>query len=262
MRKIIFFDVDGTLITEDGRSFIPESTKKAIAKARENGNLTFINTGRTAFNLSSKIKSLGFDGYLCGCGTYIEYQNKVILYNKLDSNFCRKIADIVRECKASPVYERIDGIFFDDDAEPASGIDYYKNYFLESGICIDNRVSDLNFSFDKFVVWRNKDTDMKRFVSEIEKDFTIIDRGDDFFEMVPVGFSKATAIDLILKELNIKIEDAYAIGDSTNDLPMLTAVPNSIAMGGASTIYPYVSYITKPICEDGIEYALRHFNII
>ena len=47
-----------------------------------------------------------------------------------------------------------------------------------------------------------------------------------------------------------------------NDLPMLTAVPNSIAMGGAEKIYPYVSFITKPIEEDGIEFALNHFGII
>jgi hydroxymethylpyrimidine pyrophosphatase-like HAD family hydrolase len=47
-----------------------------------------------------------------------------------------------------------------------------------------------------------------------------------------------------------------------NDLPMLEAVPNSIAMGGAEVIYPYVSYITTPIEENGIENALDHFGLI
>ena len=73
---------------------------------------------------------------------------------------------------------------------------------------------------------------------------------------------RATAIDLILKKLGIPYENAYAIGDSMNDLPMLQAVPNSIAMGGAEKIYPYVSYITTPIEEDGIANALRHFGLI
>ena len=58
------------------------------------------------------------------------------------------------------------------------------------------------------------------------------------------------------------MSNAYAIGDSMNDLPMLEAVPNSIAMGGAEKIYPYVSYITSPIEEDGIKNALLHFNLI
>jgi hydroxymethylpyrimidine pyrophosphatase-like HAD family hydrolase len=47
-----------------------------------------------------------------------------------------------------------------------------------------------------------------------------------------------------------------------NDLPMLQAVPNSIAMGGAEKIYPYVSYITAPIEEDGIAKALKYFGLI
>jgi hypothetical protein len=96
----------------------------------------------------------------------------------------------------------------------------------------------------------------------IKDDFMVIDRGNGFYENVPCGFTKATAIDFMLKKLNISIEDAYAIGDSMNDLPMLEAVPGSIAMGGAEQLYPYVSFVTKPIEEDGIEFALKHFGII
>ena len=50
-RKMIFLDIDGTLITEDDRHFLPESTKKSLALARENGHLIFINTGRVKANL-------------------------------------------------------------------------------------------------------------------------------------------------------------------------------------------------------------------
>ncbi|MBQ8297198.1 MAG: HAD family phosphatase [Ruminococcus sp.] len=262
MKKIIFFDVDGTLLTEDERSFIPESTKRAIAQARKNGHLTFINTGRTIFNISEKIRSLGFDGYLCGCGTYIEYNGEVMLYNKLEEEYCRKAAEILFECGAFPVYERSDCLFFDKRADNVPQIEGFKKNFVEAGTRIDYDVTDDNFSFDKFVFWSNENTDLSRLIGFIEKDFMVIDRGNGFYENVPKGFTKATAINIILKKLGIPIENAYAIGDSTNDLPMLTAVPNSIAMGGAETIYPYVSFVTKPIEEDGIEYALRHYGII
>ena len=52
MQSIIFFDIDGTIMTEDERMIIPESTVSAIAETRRKGNLTFINSGRTAFNVS------------------------------------------------------------------------------------------------------------------------------------------------------------------------------------------------------------------
>ncbi|MCD7810643.1 MAG: HAD-IIB family hydrolase [Ruminococcus sp.] len=262
MKKVIFFDVDGTLITEDSRSIIPESTRTAIAKARANGNLTFINTGRTAFNLSDEIKGLGFDGYLCGCGTYIEYNGEVLMYNRLEQGYCRKIAGILRSCGAVPVYEHRDCLFFDKKAPSTPDLKYFKEVFLDNDVRVDFDVSDDNFGFDKFVFWKTENTDFEMLKKQIEPDFMMIDRGGGFYENVPKDFTKATAIDFILERLGIPLENAYAIGDSMNDLPMLTAVPNSIAMGGAEKIYLYVSFITKPIEDDGIEFALRHFGII
>lgn len=262
MRKIIFFDIDGTLITEDEHKIIPESTKYAIAKARENGHLTFINTGRTIFNIGEDIKSLGFDGYLCGCGTYIEYGGEAVYYNRLNEDYCRRLSAEIRACGAIPVYERSDCLFFDPAFDNTPEIRGFKEIFLSSDIPTDRTVNDKDFSFDKFVVFTTPETDIDEFRRIAGGDFQLIDRGNGFFENVPKGHSKATAIFDILKRLDIPLENAYAIGDSTNDLPMLEAVPNSIAMGNSESIYPYATYITKPIMEDGIEHALKHYGII
>ncbi|MFQ8776501.1 MAG: HAD hydrolase family protein [Roseburia sp.] len=45
MKKIAFFDIDGTLTSEIDGS-IPVSAIEAIRAARANGNLMFINTGK------------------------------------------------------------------------------------------------------------------------------------------------------------------------------------------------------------------------
>ncbi len=262
MRSVIFFDIDGTLISEDGLMTLPESTRTAIAKARKNGCLTFVNTGRTEFNVNKKIRSLGFDGLICGCGTYIEYNGNTLFYNRLSADFCRQTAYLIRKTGLTPVYEHKNGYFFDDFAPKNAELEYFLNSFVEDGISIDKRVEDEAFIFDKFVVWENPHCDMKLFRQEIGKNFEIIDRGGGFYENVPLGCSKATAIEFILDKLNIPIENAYAIGDSANDLPMLKAVPNSIAMGGSESIYPYVSYITTPLLEDGIYNALAHYKLI
>ena len=37
MQSIIFFDIDGTIMTEDERMIIPESTVSAIAETRRKG---------------------------------------------------------------------------------------------------------------------------------------------------------------------------------------------------------------------------------
>ncbi|WP_028515608.1 HAD-IIB family hydrolase [Ruminococcus flavefaciens] len=262
MRSIIFFDIDGTLVTEDARAVIPQSTREAIKLTRWKGNLTFINSGRTAFNISPRVKELGFDGYICGCGTYIEYGGEVLFSRTIPQEECRSIAELMRKCRVTPVYEHSEGYFFDDKAPIADGLKEFMEVFVDSGIDISGRVEDDDFGFDKFVIWVNPESDMELFTREIGKSFSIIDRGGGFYENVPLGYSKATGIEMVLKKLGISMNNAYAIGDSMNDLPMLEAVPNSIAMGGAEKIYPYVSYITSPIEEDGIKNALLHFNLI
>ena len=58
-RKMLFFDIDGTIVAE-GTEYLPKSTVKAIRRARENGHLAFINTGRTLFSIDDFLKEIGF----------------------------------------------------------------------------------------------------------------------------------------------------------------------------------------------------------
>ena len=262
MPSVIFFDIDGTLATEDGRFHIPQSTREAISRTRQKGNLTFINSGRTIFNINPEIRKLDFDGYLCGCGTYIEYNKKVLLHHTPEKSLCNEIVDIIRKCNITPVYENSNKYFFDDKAVGNPQLDDFMINYVDDTMDFSGRTEDKDFIFDKFVAWTNPESDMELFNREVSKHFSIIDRGNCFYENVPIGYTKATAIDVILKKLNIPITNAYAIGDSMNDLPMLQAVPNSIAMGGSEKLYPYVSYITSPIEEDGIYNALEHFKLI
>ena len=54
-RKILFFDIDETLLSHRTLG-VPESAKRAIKKAKENGHLLFINTGRTISVVNREIK--------------------------------------------------------------------------------------------------------------------------------------------------------------------------------------------------------------
>ena len=101
---------------------------------------------------------------------------------------------------------------------------------------------------------------MKHDLSEI---LDFIDREQGFYEIVPKGYSKATAIRYITEYLNIPMEDTVAIGDSNNDLDMLRYVQNSIAMGVCTEeVAEAASYRTDTVEQDGIEKAMRHFGMI
>ena len=78
-KNILFFDIDGTLLSHTTHS-IPESAIMAIKKAKENGHLIFINTGRPFPLIDECIKSLKPDGQVCGCGSYIRYRDEVLVF--------------------------------------------------------------------------------------------------------------------------------------------------------------------------------------
>lgn len=108
-RKILFFDIDGTLVTAPPCT-IPESTAQAITQARKNGHLCFINTGRTRVIIPKDLLTLGFDGYVCGCGTQI-YMNGQLLFSKsIPHNQCVDIVEKLRQFHIPTYFERCDAI--------------------------------------------------------------------------------------------------------------------------------------------------------
>ena len=55
------------------------------------------------------------------------------------------------------------------------------------------------------------------FLRRVEDEFEIIDRGGGFYECLPLGHSKATAVEAVLRRFGIAKEDAWVFGDSMND---------------------------------------------
>jgi len=261
-RKIIFFDIDGTIVTEKTH-VCPPSARRAIAKARANGHLAFINTGRTFFNVGADIRDIGFDGYICGCGTYIHHQDKPLLAKSIPYERCVEIVQKLREYKIQGLLEGLHHVFFDQTEAINGDIADLRDRFGAQGFDTSKSWDDPKLDFDKFVIWVNEDSEQEKFHSYIADAFDYIDRGHGFGEVVPKGYSKATGIEFIRQHFNIPLEDCYAIGDSANDLSMLQYVPHSIAMGNSTPfLFDLVSFVTKDIEDDGIEYALAHYGII
>lgn len=80
-QESIIFDIDGTLLSEITRQ-VPESTKEALRIARSLGHLVFVNTGRSYGSLGPIKGMLEVDGWLCGCGTYVEAQGRELYHRQ------------------------------------------------------------------------------------------------------------------------------------------------------------------------------------
>ncbi len=266
-KKLLFFDIDGTLLDEKSNS-IPESTIKALKMAKEKGHYLFINTGRPISLVEPRIKALDFDGYLCGCGTYILFRDEVLFHNHISKEIQNSILNLFFKYKLQGALEGTKDVFFpstkEEETHPA--ISNFRKTYKQNKNYI-KYFEDEDINFDKFVIFTGeefpKTKEYKLLINEIAKDFEIIDRENDLLELIPLGFSKATCIDFMCNYLGASLDDCYVFGDSTNDTAMLTHVPHSIAMGNSmEEVLDLVSYVTTPTYEDGIYLAMKHFHLI
>ena len=87
-KKIIFFDVDGTLVSDTGGiEHVPESAKRAIALTRAKGNLVYLCTGRSKAEIYDFILECGIDGVIGAGGGYIEIGNQMLYHKKVTNKY-------------------------------------------------------------------------------------------------------------------------------------------------------------------------------
>ncbi len=258
--KLLFFDIDETLIPGGGD--YPADTLAALKMAKERGHKLFINTGRVKCNVEDYIFNDLFSGIICGCGTHILYEGEELFYHPLSRNLCYETAKLCRECRMYGLFEYKDYSCYDGKM-PKAGDNPLIGYFKKSGRKLVSDIESDEFIFDKFTIWYDDDSDTETFKRETAEHFNLIDRGDNFFEMEPLGFSKASGMKFLADYFGCKREDIFAFGDSTNDLAMLEFAGTGIAMGNASPFLKKMAdYITDDINHGGIMNAMKHFELI
>jgi Cof subfamily protein (haloacid dehalogenase superfamily) len=82
-----------------------------------------------------------------------------------------------------------------------------------------------------------------------------------YLEIAPRKISKATALQLLLKErYGISLDEVMAFGDNYNDIDMLQAVGKGIAVGNArEEVKAVVQEVTQNSIEDGVAIAIEKY---
>lgn len=260
-RKALFFDIDGTLYSEIDKQ-VPQSAVLALIKARENGHLVFINTGRTYSQTASIRREIASDGLLCGCGTQIVIGDKVLYDRVIPKEQRITIKQGLDRYNLEGVLEGVESCTLKDHDSRFNWIAHLRHFFRSQGAFAEQGYTDDEFAFSKFCLLADEKSDPASFFDMLTG-FQVIDRGNGFYECVPDGHSKATAIDRILREYGIPKKDAWVFGDSMNDLSMFEYSDNGVLMGKHDAgLKPHATFLTKTVEEDGIAYALQTLQII
>lgn len=265
MKKLLFFDIDGTIITEsDEGRMIPDSLVPALEKLKHNGHLCFVNTGRSYAEIEPLIRKLPFLGFVCGCGTHIISGSETLLSATIPFSLGNEIIADIYKHDYEFVLEGKDSVYYKDtpyQTQIGTFRKEHENSVPDAVHYITALAKDL--TFDKFCIWLKSGQSLDGFYEKYSDTLTFIDRKGGFYEIMPKGYSKATGIAFLENHFQIPHEHTIAIGDSTNDLPMLEYAAYSIAMGNSKKeLFPVVDYVTGSVMNDGIYTAMQHLDLI
>jgi len=256
MKKIVFFDIDGTLLDHEKK--LPESTKKAIHLLQENDVFVAIATGRAPFMFEGLREELGIDSYVSFNGQFVVFENEVIYESSLNEEELKKLFEHAKT-NEHPL------VFMNEKTMKAS---------VKHHSYIEESLGSLNFPHpeddDSFYINRKMYQSLLFCENQHEKlyfsnypQFEFIRWHPYSVDVLPKGGSKAEGIKKMIDRLGFALKDVYAFGDGLNDLEMLKAVGTGVAMGnGVPEAKKLANLITSDVSNDGIWNGLKELQLI
>lgn len=258
-RKVLFFDYDGTLICNKTKEMTVE-TKHALQQLKQNGHLLFLNTGRTKAILDERVDALNLDGFILGCGSYIEYRNELLYEIKIPDEIKKEFVNKTKEYHIDAFFEGTNSLYITQNIQSPRLLKIIEQYKREH---VDIRyIDELKDDVVKMFICFQDLQYEEVFQQWVKKYFEYIDRGRHCVELVLKGNSKATGIQKVINYLNISKEDCYVFGDSNNDLPMFHYIENSALLGNEESLKSKVKFVCRKAEENGLVEALEKFNLL
>ena len=279
MSKIIFLDVDGTLI--DYETKLPASAAKAVDLARANGHKVYICTGCSKAEIEQR-NLCDLDGMIGGNGAYVEDAGKVIMHQGLTKEDVKLIVDWCNERRLGVCLEANSGMYCNDymlEQGPSTMMKYAqgKGANLEQAKEVSEEIMKGYIHLKGEDLYRD-DVNKISFILSSYQDH--LDSKKEFPHLVantwggkgevalygdlgPAGITKKHAIEVLLDYLGADQKDTISFGDAKIDLSMFECCAFNVAMGnGGEEIKAAADYVTTDVNDDGIYNAFQYLKLI
>jgi Cof subfamily protein (haloacid dehalogenase superfamily) len=260
--RLVALDLDGTLIST--KLQISQNVKTAIARARSAGVAFTMITGRMFAAARPFATAIGIEGpVVCyqGAATYVVASGERLAHTPIPAPIgVRVFARAAREgVRALGYFE--DRLYTEVDDEytrsytalakvEAHVVGPLADFFAERPSTKINCVLDPKLAAayaEELRVWLAGDANVTRSQPE-------------FVEVIDAGVDKGHALRAVAKYYGVDLADTMAIGDSWNDVPLLTSAGFGVAMGTAPPeLTAKADAIVAGVEEDGVAEAIERF---
>lgn len=278
--KILFFDVDGTLV--NFHKVLPDSARRALKAAQRAGHKLVLCTGRSEAEVYPFLMDFGFDGYIFGSGAHVMAGGKEIGRHVFGAERMQRVMTMLNRGNVpmliqmahvgiiSPnalesfrryrlfhvnaqesVYDVITRAIGEIEVDVARGL--YADHYPDADMVV---YTGAPFTRDEFGDWLAP-VNLRVTASSLEP-------GDPSAgEITRIGVDKGTAIDELIAAVGADRSDTIAFGDGPNDLEMLETAGTSVVMGnGVAEAKALADWVTDDIDDDGIAKAMVHLGLI
>lgn len=259
MIKALFFDIDGTLVSFTTHA-IPQSTVKALTRAREKGIKIFISTGRPMpfINNLGAIRHL-IDGYITTNGACCTIGDRTVRLTPIARPDTDRLLEFVRNERTGCVVMCNEGTAMLNKTPDTDHVLYD---------ILNIRYDDMAMPLDEIL--QRPVLQITPFITREQEDALMHQLPDcastrwypAFCDITSRLADKSRGLEAVAEAAGIGIEETMAFGDGGNDIPIIKRAGTGIAMGNAlDNVKDVADYVTDHIDNDGIAKALEHFGV-
>ena len=254
---------------------------EAIRKARENGHLVYVCTGRSRAEMQPELWDIGLDGMIGGNGSYVEHQDQVIMHQLISKEDAKAVVDWLHERGLEFYLESNNGLFASENfreraretmriyamnkGKTAEEVAHQETEDVLHGIVYGGELYRDDLNKISFVLDSYQDhLDSKEAFPQLVAN-TWGGRGETalFGDLGVKDIDKAHAIDVLLEHLGAKKEDTIAFGDAKIDIPMLEYCEIGVSMGnGGPEILAMADMVTDDVEHDGLYNAFQKLGLL
>ncbi len=283
--KCIASDMDGTLLNEDQK--ISEENRKALEAVRDMGGQVIIATGRSFKEARLVLDEINFNCPIISMNGAAVYDQKGELITSQPISF-EELDSAITFLEEAGLYFELytnHGVF---SKNPERAIDSLVDIVLSANPEHDREdvrrraLARIEYGFlfetqDYHALIKEEDMQVfKILVFSLYKDqlsqaaqglarfdgLTITSSGKGNIEINHRGISKGNALEKLLSQYGIPLEETIAIGDNLNDVSMFEKAGLSIAMGNArEDIKRICKDTTLSNKEDGVAHAIYRYMV-
>ncbi len=254
--KALFFDIDGTLVSFRTH-VIPQSAVDALSRAKEQGIMIFISTGRPVpFIVNLKQIAHLIDGYITTNGAHCFIGQKTVSCHSIGKDDIGRVLDQCRQWDAPCIVVGKDhiGVF---NPKPVIEAAFQQGLGLEDFrfTPLETVLSEPVLQLTPFISTGQEAELMPTLSACTSGRWTPV-----FTDITHVKADKGKALLSMAAFLDLNIDETMAFGDGGNDISIIRQAGIGVAMGNAGDeVKQHADFVTASVDEDGVKLALERF---